>query len=156
MKRKSLAVVLCLALLSLIAVAPAQAAITIPVSGSGSGSTFTGTFTLVKFVVQGGALQAVGTLTGVLTSAAGVTTSVVQNIVIPVTGITGTCQILHLELGPLDVTLLGLVIHLDKIVLDISAQPGGGLLGNLLCSIAGALNNLNALANLLNPLLALL
>ena len=54
----------------------------------------------------------------------------------------------------------GLVIHLDKIVLDITAVPGAGnLLGNLLCAIAGLLDNggpLAGLTALLNRLLMLL
>jgi hypothetical protein len=51
------------------------------------------------------------------------------------------CDILHLDLGPLDLDLLGLQIHLDPVVLDIVAQPGAGnLLGNLLCAVAGLLD----------------
>src|SRR5439155_22364007 len=51
------------------------------------------------------------------------------------------CPILHLELGPLDLNLLGLVVHLDRVVLDITAVPGSGnLLGNLLCAIAHLLD----------------
>lgn len=70
-----------------------------------------------------------------------------------------SCPILHLVLGPLDLNLLGLVIHLDTIVLDITAIPGpGNLLGNLLCAIAGLLNgNLPpALIDLLNQILELI
>jgi len=67
---------------------------------------------------------------------------------------------LHLELGPLDLDLLGLVVHLDKVVLDITAQPGAGnLLGNLLCAIANLLNSnggLSTIVNLLNQILAVL
>ena len=74
--------------------------------------------------------------------------------------ISATCQILHLELGPLDLNLLGLMVHLDKVVLDITAQSGpGNLLGNLLCAIAGLLDTsapTNQLANVLNRLLSLL
>ncbi|MFL5798594.1 MAG: hypothetical protein ACJ77A_11765 [Actinomycetota bacterium] len=73
---------------------------------------------------------------------------------------TGTCQILHLELGPLDLNLLGLMVHLDKVVLDITAQSGpGNLLGNLLCAIAHLLDNtgnLTGLAALLNHILSIL
>jgi hypothetical protein len=58
------------------------------------------------------------------------------------------------------IDLLGLQVHLDRVVLDITAQSGpGNLLGNLLCSIANALNGgapANVLANLLNQLLAIL
>jgi hypothetical protein len=68
-----------------------------------------------------------------------------------------TCEILHLELGPLDLNLLGLVVHLNKVVLDISAQSGpGNLLGNLLCAVANLLNTggpLQQIVNLLNQIL---
>ena len=48
---------------------------------------------------------------------------------------------MHLTLGPLDLNLLGLVVHLDRVVLDITAQQGAGnLLGNLLCAVAGLLD----------------
>ena len=71
------------------------------------------------------------------------------------------CPILHLVLGPLDLNLLGLVVHLDTIVLDLTAIPGAGdLLGNLLCAIVGLLDTPSAptdiLADLLNALVALL
>jgi hypothetical protein len=48
------------------------------------------------------------------------------------------------------------MVHLDKVVLDITAQQGGGLLGDLLCAIANVLNNPSSLVNLLNNLLAVL
>ena len=49
--------------------------------------------------------------------------------------------ILNLVLGPLDLNLLGLVVHLNKVVLDIIAPSGAGnLLGNLLCAVAGLLD----------------
>lgn len=51
-----------------------------------------------------------------------------------------SCNVLHLVLGPLDLDLLGLVVHLDRVVLDITAEPAGGLLGQLLCSVANLLN----------------
>jgi hypothetical protein len=69
------------------------------------------------------------------------------------------CEILHLVLGPLDLNLLGLKIHLNRVVLNIDAQPGpGNLLGNLLCSVAGLLDGglgglLGQLTNLLNRIL---
>lgn len=59
-----------------------------------------------------------------------------------------TCTILHLTLGPLDLNLLGLLVHLDRVVLNIDAQPGGGLLGDLLCGIANLLAGLNLLTTL--------
>ncbi len=107
-------------------------------------------------------LYAVGTLTGTLTNAAGTVIGTVTNvpIMLPLTASQSSCQILHLELGPLDLNLLGLMVHLNKVVLDITAQPGpGNLLGNLLCAVAGLLNgnaSLRGVANLLNQLLAAL
>jgi hypothetical protein len=50
-----------------------------------------------------------------------------------------TCEILSLSLGPLDLNLLGLMIHLDEVNLDITADPAGGLLGDLLCALADGL-----------------
>lgn len=73
-----------------------------------------------------------------------------------------TCDILHLVLGPLDLDLLGLQIHLDRVVLDIVAQTGAGnLLGNLLCAVTGLLDGglggaLGQLTTLLNQILDLL
>lgn len=72
----------------------------------------------------------------------------------------GTCPILNLVLGPVDLNLLGLMVHLNQVVLTITAQSGpGNLLGNLLCTVANLLNGgtlLGALANLLNQILSLL
>src|SRR5204862_5083842 len=125
--------------------------------------TFTGTLTINRITsTAGGGLAAVGTLTGTLTDALGNVLGTVTDlpITIPLTA-DGTCQILHLTLGPLDLNLLGLMVHLDRVVLDITAQSGpGNLLGNLLCGIAGLLDQgntpLNQLVNLLNHLLNLL
>jgi hypothetical protein len=47
------------------------------------------------------------------------------------------CTVLDLVLGPLDLNLLGLMIHLDRVRLTITADPTGGILGSLLCSLAG-------------------
>lgn len=140
---------------------PAPDVDSIVVGGTSSTGTFAGTFDLNRFAVQNGALVAVGTLSGTFTNTAtGVVTTLTDVVVrIPVTA-SGTCQILHLELGPLDLELLGLVIHLDRVVLDITAESGpGNLLGNLLCGIAGLLDSnapLSAIARLLNQLIGLL
>ncbi len=135
----------------------ASSPLTIPVVGSGGGSTFNGTFALKKFVAQNGQLTAVGTLTGTLTAATGVVTSVAQNVAFPAAVTNATCDILHLDLGPLSLDILGLKIDLSRIVLDITAQSGAGnLLGNLLCGVANLLNNPSGLALLLNQILAIL
>jgi hypothetical protein len=130
------------------------AALQIPVTTP----NFTGTFNLTRFANIGGVVNAIGTLVGTLTTPAG-PVSVVRNVAIPINSAatTATCDILHLELGPLDLNLLGLVVHLDRIVLDIDAQSGpGNLLGNLLCAVAGLLDNPGGLANLLNQILGII
>ena len=47
------------------------------------------------------------------------------------------CPVLDLTLGPVDLNLLGLVVHLDTVHLTINADSEGGVLGSLLCSLAG-------------------
>jgi hypothetical protein len=49
----------------------------------------------------------------------------------------GVCTVLDLVLGPLDLNLLGLMVHLDRVQLRITADPRRGILGSLLCSLAG-------------------
>lgn len=130
------------------------------------GGDFAGEFVITDIVRQGGQVLAVGTLTGTLTDAAGgVVGTVDQALQLPVdlaqTAAGSSCEILHLVLGPLDLNLLGLEVHLDTVDLLIEATPGAGnLLGNLLCSVAGLLNNpgnpLGAIANLLDRILGLI
>ena len=52
----------------------------------------------------------------------------------------GACPILNLALGPINLSLLGLNVDTSPICLDITAQRGGGLLGDLLCGVANLLN----------------
>jgi len=46
------------------------------------------------------------------------------------------CPILELTLGPVDLNLLGLLVHLDTVHLVITADSEGGLLGRLLCALS--------------------
>lgn len=138
--------------------------ISIPITGSGPGGIFAGTFNLQQFTVVDGVVTAVGTLIGTLTTAAGQTTSIVRNLAIPLdTAATqATCDLLHLELGPLSLNLLGLVVNLNQVVLDVDAVAGAGnLLGNLLCTVGalldgGALGALGGVSTLLNRILSIL
>jgi hypothetical protein len=132
--------------------------ITMPVTSvATSAIRFVGTLDLNQFVATSTGVLAMGTLTGTLTDASGVVTTVVRNVAIPINITQAACDILHLELGPLDLDLLGLIVHLNQIVLDIDAQPGpGNLLGNLLCGVAGLLDNPGGLTRLLNDLLQIL
>ena len=169
MKKRLSGIVAMLVALSMIAPAiasaakPASPSITIPVNQAlaapNAGDTLTGLLTINQFKVIDGQLNAVGTLAATVTNATGtVLGTALTAVTIPVTG-SGTCDILHLTLGPLHLNLLGLVVDLNQINLDITAQAGpGNLLGNLLCTVANLLNggSLNALANLLNQLLGVL
>ena len=50
----------------------------------------------------------------------------------------GRCTILTLTLDTLDLTLLGLNVHLDKVDLRVTGRRRGGVLGRLFCSLANA------------------
>jgi hypothetical protein len=127
------------------AAAPAVAGVNIPINVTNTLGSFLGNFNVTRFAVQNGQLVAIGTLTGTVTDALGNTVGTVnQALTLPVLGTaaTGSCQILDLVLGPLDLNLLGLVVHLDTVHLNITAQQGpGNLLGNLLCSVAHLLDS---------------
>jgi hypothetical protein len=60
------------------------------------------------------------------------------------------CDVLNLVLGPLDLNLLGLEIDLNQVILNIVADPSGGLLGQLLSILCGL--NLGGLLDLLGGL----
>lgn len=105
------------------------------------------TFTVVPTVITGvtvvdGALVATG-LIGTVPFAAPITLT--PGPLLP----NAACPILNLELGPIHLNLLGLNVDTSAICLDITAIPGGGLLGDLLCGIANLLNGGNPLATIL-------
>ena len=157
---KAAALILALSMFFVPVAAQAQAGsgISIPIVGTiGTTGAFSGAFNLTSFAVQNGQLVAIGTLTGVITNAGAVVGTILTNIVLPVTVTQATCDILHLDLGPRSLNLLGLQVDLSRIVLDITAQAGAGnLLGNLLCAVAGLLDSPGGLAKLLNQILDIL
>ncbi len=65
----------------------------------------------------------------------------------------GACPILDLSLAPIDLNLLGLVVQTSPICVQITAYENGGLLGDLLCSVANALNGGLSLDQILSGLL---
>jgi hypothetical protein len=158
------------------AAAAAKGTLTSAVNGTfGDGGVVTGTFTPTRFAQKNGGLVATGTLHSVLTNADGSSAGTADTpVTLPVqlanagraqAGAAAApliaCNILHLVLGPLDLNLLGLAVHLNTVVLDITANSGpGNLLGNLLCAVAGLLDGaglpLGQIAALLNQILALL
>jgi len=146
------------------------------------GATFVGHYKINRFIVRHHKVKAAGLLTGTLTRKSGHTVDISKRVRMPLnmaasqqrntalpgsssvnTALPVSCQVLNLVLGPLDLNLLGLVVHLDRVVLNITAVPGAGaLLGNLLCAVVGLLDGtgiggLNAiLASLLQAILGIL
>lgn len=128
-----------------------------PVTGvAHNGKAFTGHFTVTQFVTRAGKTYAVGTLTGKLgrrnigSRAVALPVAVAPAPASPTlpaapassgAHAAALCPVLHLDLGPLTLNLLGLNVHLNEVILDITAQSGpGDLLGNLVCTVANLLN----------------
>lgn len=136
----------------------------VPVSGTTStGGIFDGTLDISRVSLQNGQLAATGTLTGSAQNAVGDPVGTVTDtpVTVPITAdSTDSCQILDLSIGTVRLDLLGLVVQLDPVHLNISAQPGSGaLLGNLLCSVSHLLDNSGStglLSGLLQPIVNLL
>jgi hypothetical protein len=138
------------------------------VGETGNGRSVTGKFIPTGFSKKNGHVRVRGMLLGVVHNNDGSTRTFGVMRSMRVKSINGqpasaralaTCEVLHLTLGPLDLDLLGLVVHLDRVVLNIDAQSGpGNLLGNLLCAVAGLLDGglqgaLGRLVDLLNRIL---
>lgn len=172
-RRKILAIVMSLMLVALPALmtapVPASAAPAPPPDSGGLTTaimqtiagvgTFTGTLTVTSVSLINGVLNAVGTISGTLTDTAGNVVGTITNaaIMIPLTSFTGTCTILTLHTGMINLSLLGLNVTLSPIDLVITATAApGNLLGNLLCDVANLLNNGGPLSTLLSGLQTLL
>lgn len=72
----------------------------------------------------------------------------------------GDVPVLHLMLGPIDLNLLGLRVQTSPICLNITANPAGGILGQLLAGLAGPggllgniLGNLQQITDAINNIL---
>jgi hypothetical protein len=132
-------------------------------------ANFAGTMNVTKFGFNEATHQLLvtGVLNGVVTYVDGVTAPVTlnQTVTMPATLRKGdvasassiyhlasaSCGILLLDLGPLHLDLLGLVIDLNEVILDITAQTGANnLLGNLLCALTGLFDIPGAIAGIIN------
>jgi hypothetical protein len=158
-------------------------------SAAGETVTFNGSFRVTRFVNSGGQILAQGVLTGIATKTVGsvatggsvvtASESIVRTVSMAVDTTQQTaaaaaaapmavapistqavCDVLHLVLGPLHLDLLGLVVDLNRVVLDITAESGpGNLLGNLLCAVVGLLDgggSTNSIVTVLNQILGAL
>lgn len=98
-----------------------------------------------RVVVQNGQLVAEGLIgTNPFTSVVNLATEAAQA--------GAACPILDLSLGPIDLNLLGLRVQTSPICLEITAYDGGGLLGDLLCSVANLLQQGVPLSDILSLL----
>jgi hypothetical protein len=127
-------------------------------AGQPAGQLTNGTLIVTRLQERGGQLLADGTLTG--TADGQPVTQAFRDV--PVTLVDpngGACDILNLDLGPLDLDLLGLVVDLSPVSLDVTLLPGPGkLLGNLLCAVTGLLDGgaTGGLGGILNDLLGII
>ena len=138
----------------------------LPIAGSGA---FAGTLSIQRFEPRGDHVVAIGIVTG---SIPGVGTALVGEVALPVQvgpGSQGaaapnrlvaqqqaaTCQALHLEIGAVNLNVLGLQVMTQPIVIDLSGDSSAPV-GNLVCTILQTLNNVVGLVGLLNQLLGAL
>lgn len=133
---------------------------TIPMKGvAKNGKKFSGTYGIYRFVVKNNKVWSVGTLKGKLNGRHVQRGNVMMPASLTDSGGTAqaaqTCTVLHLVLGPINLNLLGLHVTLggglqanQPIVLDLTAEQGGGLLGDLLCGLTNSLGGTGVLGQL--------
>jgi len=85
-----------------------------------------------------------GTVTGLLEGVP-FTTDITKFVLSPGQG--GSCTVLDLALAPIHISLLGLHVDTSAICLTITAFPNQGILGNLLCGLAGGTLTLDNFLN---------
>ncbi len=92
---------------------------------------------VLRFAAAGHSLRATGLVTARLTDNAGNVKTVSSRVALTAAA-GGNCRVLHLFLNELSLNLLGLNAHLDKVQLDVTGNPAGGVLGSLFCKLARA------------------
>jgi hypothetical protein len=93
---------------------------------------------VVRFTTNGRKLRATGTVSARITDNHGHVKTARTTVVIDASTGGGGCRVLHLFLNQLHLDLLGLHAHLDKVNLNITGNPRGGVLGSLFCKLARA------------------
>ncbi len=152
-----------------------KAKLYLPIAGTAAGGvTFAGTLSVQKFSQRNGKLVAIGMVSGSVTSSGTpLGTVLVGPIEFPVgdpepgspiasdapvsVQQATTCQVLHLEVGAVNLNVLGLTVATQPISIDLSGVTGGtNVLGQLICTILETVGNVIGLVNLLNQLLGVL
>lgn len=90
-----------------------------------------------RFYATAAGTKASGTATATLTPIGQHPTTISKRVTLAAAR-SGSCTVLTLNLEELNLNLLGLNVHLEKVVLHVTGQPHGGVLGSLFCSLARA------------------
>jgi hypothetical protein len=110
----------------------------------GSGRFDITSVNLTNFEIVGNQLRAGGTVTGTLAGlpfTTDITNFVLQLVPDNPSTPAVECSVLNLELAPIHLAVLGLHVDTSAICLEITATRGGGLLGDLLCGLAGGISS---------------
>jgi len=152
--------------------------LTVPLTGAiEGGGSFDGTLTLQRFAVRHGEPVAIGAISGSVRKDGRSRTVVHAFVELPVKigdaagfqlqrgrfyfdgptirFVQGTCGIVRVAIGGTDLDLLGLMTHLDPVMLQLNGDSGG-VLGNLVCQVLALVNNVVGLVGVLNAILGLL
>ncbi|HEX5224653.1 MAG TPA: hypothetical protein VFW29_05935 [Solirubrobacteraceae bacterium] len=95
------------------------------------------TVNVKRFIATSAGTEASGTATATLTPIGQHPITINKPVRLAVSRST-SCSILSLTLEKLELNLLGLNVNLEKVVLNVTGQPHGGVLGSLFCSLAHA------------------
>jgi hypothetical protein len=136
---------------------------TVALKGTTKNKPFNGKFKIERFIAKGNKAYALGTVTGTFAGHRFTRTNVTTpaSLTGEPSGTTSrahaaaACDLLHLVIQPIHLSLLGLDLTLgggtamdQPIVVDLTANSGQGLLGDLLCDVDNALNQNGALSSL--------
>jgi len=147
--------------------------LTVPIAGTTHGNgAFSGTLAITDVVAQGADVFVEGIVTGTVTQSNKQPLGTILNVPVrlPLSGnwhqVAGlspgpqpqivlaqaTCGVLHLSIGAVDLTVLGVVVTTSPITLDVSGDSAGPL-GSLVCTILNLVTTVTGLLNALTSLL---
>lgn len=151
---------------------PPRAALRLAIVGTTlGGAKFAGSLSIERFAARGDRVVAVGMVTGSVTDPTGtpIGTFLVGRVELPVTVgspaistaaasdviAQATCQVLHLDIGAINLNLLGLQFATAPIAIDLMADDAD-VLGQLVCTALELVGNVVGLVDILNQILGLL
>lgn len=153
--RRALVCAVAIGTMGLTAIAATAAPAAAEPARNAATATVTVGFTIDRFVKSGNGLAATGRAVARYTDTNGqsqtasqpFTATVIAHGLRGLAAVQTTCPVLFLQLDKLSLTLLGLNVNLDKVVLTIDADSKGGALGSLFCSLAHAKVKVRTLAS---------